>query len=153
MEARLVDSDQPGRAARRESRVIRSVNSSLRERSEAFDSSERIAFFCECQNVGCYLPMWMSVNAFDTMVAAEAGWLLLDGHQPSALWHHSEPLPTRESARSRRAQPSITVEDPQPTGSLPGQERPRTPGQRLSAFSAFLPVRQGALNRAGSIKP
>jgi hypothetical protein len=130
MEARLVDSYQPDSPAapiaRRESRLIRSVNSNLRERSETFAPSERIAFFCECQNAICYSPLWMSVAAFDAMVAAEAGWLLLEGHEPSALWHRREPLPTPVTARWRR---------------------------RLPAFSTFLPVRDAPLSRVDSMQP
>lgn len=150
MEAHLVSSDRPDIAARRESRVIRSVNGNLRERSEAFDPSERIAFFCECQNVACYRPMWMSVAAFDAMVAAEAGWLLLDGHEPSGLWHHSEPLPTRETAKSRRAQPTIKAEDPRQAVSVQGQER--LSGTRAT-LQRLLPVPRGARFRTRSIKP
>jgi hypothetical protein len=88
--------------ARPESRLIRSVNSNLRQRADVFASSERIAFFCECQNTVCYSPLWMSVAAFDATVADETGWLLLEGHEASALWHRTEPLPTRMTARSPR---------------------------------------------------
>ena len=88
--------------ARRESRLIRNVNSNLRQRADASAPSERIAFFCECQNTVCYSPLWMSVAAFDAMVADQTGWLLLEGHQASALWHRAEPLPTRMAVRSPR---------------------------------------------------
>jgi hypothetical protein len=100
MEARLLDPEQPV-VARRESRLMHSVNTNLRERTEASPGSDPIAFFCECGDATCYLPMWMAVEAFDAMVAAETGWLLLDGHEPSGLWHRREPLPTRVSPRSR----------------------------------------------------
>jgi hypothetical protein len=150
LEARLVDSDQlaPAEvaAARRESRVIRSINSNLRDRSEPSDSTERIAFFCECQNPGCYMPLWMSVAAFDAMVAVEAGWLVLEGHDPSELWHRREPLPTRESARSRRPRLAVGLETPDPAGGSTGAERVRR-------LSVFLSARQGASSRPRSIKP
>ena len=95
--------DAPAAAiAGRESRLIRSVNSNLRRRADVFASSERIAFFCECQNTVCYSPLWMSVAAFDATVADQTGWLLLDGHEASALWHPAEPLPTRTTASSPR---------------------------------------------------
>jgi len=106
MEAQLVDSARSGSqvatVTRRESRLMHTVNSNLRQRSEAVDSSESIAFFCECQSPSCYSPVWLSVVDFDAAVARDAGWLLLAGHLPSALWHRREPLPTRRTARSTR---------------------------------------------------
>ena len=102
MEGLLIDHqpDAPAPAgARRESRLIRSVNNNLRQRAEMSAASDRIAFFCECQNAVCYSPLWMSVAAFDATVAHQAGWLLLEGHEASALWHRTEPVPTRTSAR------------------------------------------------------
>jgi hypothetical protein len=81
---------------------MHTVNSNLRQRSEAVDSSESIAFFCECQTPTCYSPVWLSVADFDLAVGRDAGWLLLAGHQPSALWHRMEPLPTRKTARPAR---------------------------------------------------
>ena len=105
MEALRVDHqpDAPAAAiARRESRLIRSVNNNLRQRAEMSAASDRIAFFCECQNTVCYSPLWISVEAFDATVADETGWLLLEGHEASALWHRTEPLPTRTTARSPR---------------------------------------------------
>jgi len=150
MEARLVNSDQPALAeaavTRRESSVIRSVNSNLRERLQPPGSSERIAFFCECQSPGCYMPLWMSVKAFDAMVAVEAGWLLLEGHHPSELWHRREPLPTRETARSRRPRLPVDVE-------APDLARGSSVRERVRYLSGFLSVRQGALSRVRSIRP
>jgi hypothetical protein len=106
MEAQLVNSARSGSqvatATRRESSLMHTVNSNLRERSEAVDSSESIAFFCECQTSTCYSPVWLSLVDFDAAVARDAGWLLLAGHLPSALWHRREPLPTRRTARSTR---------------------------------------------------
>jgi hypothetical protein len=104
MEAHLVDSEGPGSQVtavtrRRESSLMHTVNSNLRQRSEAVDTSESIAFFCECQTPTCYAPVWLSAADFDTAVARDAGWLLLAGHLPSALWHRREPLPTRRTAR------------------------------------------------------
>jgi hypothetical protein len=82
---------------------MHTVNSNLRERSEAVDRAESIAFFCECQTPTCYSPVWLSADDFDLTTAADAGWLLIDGHEPSALWHRRAPLPTRHTARPARS--------------------------------------------------
>jgi hypothetical protein len=101
MEARLVDSDSLGplvaRTARRDSSLMHTVNSNVRQRSEALAGSEAIAFFCECQSPSCYAPVWLTAAEFDEQFAD--GWLLLDGHVASGLWHRREPLPTRRTAR------------------------------------------------------
>ena len=115
MEARLVDSNQLGGAtplfAGRESSLIRSVNSNLRQRSEALADSEPIAFFCECADASCYSPMWMTAATFDRTTDTAVGWLLLDGHKPSALWHRREPLPVRRS-RSIAGRRRLTSSSP-----------------------------------------
>ena len=102
-------------SSRRDSNLMRSVNTNLRQRSEAVDGFESIAFFCECQSPTCYAPVWLSLADFDAAVARDAGWLLLAGHFPSALWHRREPLPTRRSARptrSTRRRPAATDAEP-----------------------------------------
>jgi hypothetical protein len=106
METQLVGSDRSGSqaaATRRESSLMHTVNSNLRERSEAVDRSESIAFFCECKTPSCFAPVWLSVDDFDLVAAADAGWLLIAGHEPSALWHRRAPLPTRHTARPARS--------------------------------------------------
>lgn len=106
MDAHLVGSarldSQAAATTRRESSLMHTVNSNLRQRSEAVDASESIPFFCECQTPNCYAPVWLSLADFDDAVARDAGWLLLAGHFPSALWHRREPLPTWRSARPSR---------------------------------------------------
>jgi hypothetical protein len=109
MEARLANSDQvsaPAPVALRASNLMRSVNSSMRQISGTLTECELLPFFCECRTPTCYSVVWMSVGAFDAKVATERGWMLLDGHEPSALWHRQDPLPTRQTARSRSASPS-----------------------------------------------
>jgi hypothetical protein len=83
----------------RDSNLMRSVNTNLRRRSDALAGDEPIAFFCECRSPGCYGPIWMSSEDFDGRLAEHPGWLLHEGHEPSALWHRREPLPTRTSLR------------------------------------------------------
>jgi hypothetical protein len=106
METRSVDSSKPDSGTapvrRRESSSMRNVNNVIRRDAGSF-SDDLIPFFCECQSLGCYSGIWLSPAAFDLEVAAQTGWLLLEGHEPSALWHRREPLPTRETVRSRRA--------------------------------------------------
>jgi hypothetical protein len=116
MEARLFDSDSLGSQVtppvRRESSLMHTVNSNLRQRSEALDRSESIAFFCECQTASCYSPVWLSLADFDFAIAHDAGWLLLDGHVASGLWHRREPLPTRKTARPVRRRQMVFGAEP-----------------------------------------
>lgn len=93
---------------RRESSSMRNVNKVIRR--DASFSDELIPFFCECQSLACYSSIWLSPTTFDLEVATQMGWLLLEGHQPSALWHRREPLPRRETVRSRHARPSDELE-------------------------------------------
>ncbi|MDT4934011.1 MAG: hypothetical protein QOK11_1903 [Pseudonocardiales bacterium] len=99
VEARLANSDHVGAPAPRASNLMRCVNSSMREISGTVTESELLPFFCECRTPTCYSVVWMSAGAFDAKVATERGWMLLDGHEPSALWHRRDPLPTRPTVR------------------------------------------------------
>jgi hypothetical protein len=111
MEARLTNSDQvgaPAPVALRASNLMRSVNSSIRQISGTVTEGELIPFFCECRTTTCYSVVWLSVAAFDAKVATADGWMLLDGHEPSALWHRRDPLPTRQTVRSRSTPPQMT---------------------------------------------
>ena len=98
-EALLVDTDQTSphadAAPARESSSIRTVNTTMRELSGSFTGSEQIAFFCECCDPNCFSSVWMSASVFDATVAGHTGWMLVEGHEPSALWHTRElpPLP------------------------------------------------------------
>ncbi|HUY72273.1 MAG TPA: hypothetical protein VMV08_08515 [Gaiellaceae bacterium] len=73
--------------------LMRSANVNLRRLSEELGHSEPTAFFCECRNPVCFSIVWMSVTDFDTMVENQAGWLLVEGHEPSAAWCPTEPSP------------------------------------------------------------
>jgi hypothetical protein len=105
MEDRLVHS-----GSRRDSNLMRSVNTNLRQRSESLSGAEPIAFFCECASPSCYSPLWMSATVFDGKLMDQPGWMLHEGHEPSALWHRREPLPTRTSLRARPAPEPDTTE-------------------------------------------
>ena len=117
--------------SRRDSNLMRSVNTNLRQRSEMLAGNEPIAFFCECANPSCYSPLWMSVTVFDERLADQPGWVLHEGHEPSALWHRREPLPTRTSLRARSAPDPDTAEQ----GKAHGRPRLRP----LTALGVGLP--------------
>jgi len=89
----------------RASSLMRSTNNNLRRLSGASTFSEPIAFFCECRSPACYSVIWIQLAAFDLLVAGQDGWLLVEGHEPSARWRPKDPfLPTSSHAR-RTAKP------------------------------------------------
>lgn len=98
--------------ASRESSPVRTVNATIRELSRA---SEPIAFFCECRDPTCFGAVWMTSAAFDVAIAGHTGWMLLEGHAPSALWHTREPPPAPGARRALRAVPDTEAEAPAPT--------------------------------------
>ena len=112
----LVDTDQTsshaGTEPARESSSIRTVNTTMRELSGSFTGSEPIAFFCECRNPHCFSSVWMSASVFDATVAGHTGWMLLEGHEPSALWHTRGLAPLPETSRALRAVPDARPEAP-----------------------------------------
>ena len=110
-------------SSRRDSNLMRSVNTNLRQRSETLAVDEPIAFFCECASPNCYSPLWMSAMVFDARLTQPA-WLLHDGHEPSALWHRREPLPSRTSLRPRPA-PEPEIAEPTELHARP-RRRPLT---------------------------
>lgn len=135
----------PAPRARRDSHLMRSVNTNLRKRCEAQQVDEPIAFFCECASHACYSPIWKSAAAFDVMTVEEPGWLLHERHEPSELWHRREALPTRTSLRAGAAVEGRHI-DPQPPTF--DKDEPAQPGHhRLTSLASFLPTRHG--NRGG----
>ena len=88
MAPRPADSDRSGSVATskvvRAAGLMRRANGNLRRLSEELGHSEPTVFFCECRNPACFSIVWMSVADFDTMVENQAGWLLIEGHEPSA---------------------------------------------------------------------
>jgi hypothetical protein len=142
MEAGVVQPSPDSRSAspgRRDSNLMRSVNTNLRQRSETLFADEPIAFFCECGSLTCYSPIWKSAAAFDTTTIEQPGWLLYEGHEPSALWHRREPLPTRTSLRAGAAAGDRHVEHQQRISSDDDHARPRH--ARLTVLGALLPSR------------
>jgi hypothetical protein len=102
---------------KRDSYLMRTVNTNLRHRSQALQADESIAFFCECASHHCYSPVWKSSDDFDAMTAEAPGWLLHEGHEPSELWHQREPLPTRTSLRAGVAAGAQQIERQRRLGS------------------------------------
>ena len=85
----------------RDSRLMHNLNRTLRTLLEKLPDSDSVAFFCECQNQGCYAAVWMSVSAFDAAVTRNTSWLLSEGHDPSTLWREHKPSQTSEIRVSR----------------------------------------------------
>jgi hypothetical protein len=108
-EVLLVDTDQTSRyavpEAGRESTSMRTVNTTMRELSGSFARSEPIAFFCECRDPTCFGAVWMTRDMFDATVAGHTDWMLLEGHEPSALWHTRELPPVPVTRGALRAVP------------------------------------------------
>jgi len=128
----LVTADQSGLAATpfadRDSRLMRSVNATIRQLTETFTYADPIIFFCECDAPDCYGPIAMSGDAFDAWVADRAGWLLLDGHNSSTLRPPTEITSKQQIARPRpRSQPAALR---RPIG-----KRWRRPGRQLTRNS------------------
>jgi len=98
----------------RESTSMRIVNTTMRELSGSFACREPIAFFCECHDPKCFGVVWMTADVFDATIAGHTGWMLLKGHEPSALWHTREPPPAPATRRGLRAVPDIPEEAPRP---------------------------------------
>jgi hypothetical protein len=90
MQTQLVNSDSLGEveppAAVRESALMRSVNCRMRELADTLAYDDPIIFFCECRTSACFSPITMTAADFDAAVAGQTGWLLREGHQPSAFW-------------------------------------------------------------------
>jgi len=149
MEARPVQPDEPDSppapASLRDSNLMRSVNNNLRQRSEALPAAEPIAFFCECGSPTCYAPIWMTVASFEARVEDRPGWLLHTGHEPSALWHPREPVPTRTSQRagSAAADPDLDSQGRMPTDADSGRSR----HVRLTGLGSLLSMRNADRRR------
>lgn len=140
MEAHLAGSAEPDPStappAQRESSLMQSINGTLRQRPEALADPDPIAFFCECRRPGCYSTVWMSAAGFDARMSEESGWLLAEGHEPSALWEGSAPVPSTVGAAAAPteapAEPEPPADDPSrtPPGALLEHELARPPTAR-----------------------
>jgi len=117
-EALLLDTDQTNsheaRDATRESSSMRTINTTMRELSGSFAHSEPIAFFCECRNPKCFSVVWMTADVFDATIGGHTDWMLLDEHEPSALWHTRALPPAPEARRKPRAVPDPGHRAPRP---------------------------------------
>jgi hypothetical protein len=51
--------------------LMRSVNNDVRRVIRA-DAADRIPFFCECPDEGCYHPLWLTLGEYDSLAAGDA---------------------------------------------------------------------------------
>jgi hypothetical protein len=65
---------------------MRSVNRTIWGLSASVGDPEQVAFFCESRAANCYAPALLSLASFDTLVAAQKGWVLVPGHHPPTPW-------------------------------------------------------------------
>jgi hypothetical protein len=124
MQASLLDTEalvvDPQTASRdtfdstRESSSMRTVNASMRALSGSFPRSEPIPFFCECHDPDCFSTVWMTADIFDATIAGHTGWMLVEHHDPSALWHTKELPPAPETRRTVRTNSEIEERAPRP---------------------------------------
>lgn len=58
----------------------REINDLMRQRYWADQGPAPIAFFCECDNPGCYRPVWLTAIAYDA-ARLDPTWLAFaEGH-------------------------------------------------------------------------
>ena len=86
----------------RDSRLMQNLNRTLRALLEKLSDADPVAFFCECQNQGCYAAVWMSLSAFDAAATRNTSWLLREGHDPSTLPARPQAFPNPREARVAR---------------------------------------------------
>lgn len=58
--------------------LMRAINKDVRTVAHA-DGFDRIPFFCECSDEGCYQPLWLTPGEYDGLVAGD-GFGLAPGH-------------------------------------------------------------------------
>lgn len=66
----------------RDPQRMRAVNNDVRRVVRTGSGGERIPFFCECPEQGCYLPLWLTLGEFDALVAGP-GFGRSAGHDPA----------------------------------------------------------------------
>jgi hypothetical protein len=114
--APLGTSDRPdsreATAVSRESTLMRDVNRNMRHISETLGHSDPLMFFCECRSPSCHSPIWMSRATFDDLVATQAGWKLVDDHQPSVAWELRDTSVEQEMLLSSHMTPPVEATSP-----------------------------------------
>jgi hypothetical protein len=53
----------------------------MREGRQGRIEPERIPFFCECRRADCYVPVWLTADAYDDRRAEAQAPLVLPGHE------------------------------------------------------------------------
>ena len=67
--------------AERSPALLRRVNEVMREGRRGQTEPERIPFFCECRRADCYVPVWLTADAYDDRRAEAQESLILSGHE------------------------------------------------------------------------
>jgi len=65
----------------RDPKRMRSINDDVRRVVRA-DPSDRIPFFCECAEDGCYQPLWLTLGEYDRL-AAGGSYAQSSSHDPA----------------------------------------------------------------------
>lgn len=68
-------------AGTRSPQRMRGINADVRRVVRA-GAGDRIPFFCECTEEGCYLPLWLTLDAYDAL-AAGGGFGTSASHLPA----------------------------------------------------------------------
>jgi len=64
--------------------ATRRINESLWRTFARENSSDPVAFFCECGKAHCYQPVWLTLEAYEG-ARLDASWVALaDGHVPQS---------------------------------------------------------------------
>ena len=82
--------------------LLRQVNELMREGRQGQTEQERIPFFCECERVDCYEPVWLTSDMYDGRRSELQQPLILPGHEPATGEARWRPWSLAEPAVSSR---------------------------------------------------
>ncbi|MET0560137.1 MAG: hypothetical protein ABW012_00755 [Gaiellaceae bacterium] len=66
--------------------LLRRVNELMQEGRRGLAEQERIPFFCECERVDCYEPLWLTSDMYDVRRSQQHPPLILPGHEVAARY-------------------------------------------------------------------
>lgn len=66
--------------------LLRRVNELMQEGRRGLAEQERIPFFCECERVDCYEPLWLTSDMYDERRSQQQPPLILPGHEIAARY-------------------------------------------------------------------
>lgn len=64
--------------------LLRQVNELMQEGRRGQAEQERIPFFCECERVDCYEPVWLTSDMYDERRSERWRPLILPGHESAS---------------------------------------------------------------------